>query len=675
MSKSKTVVYIIYKGKKYKLRNRVKNSPINPRYEDYLGTVWVEYVKIFVSKRKSCFIASPTKPRKIAWRKQFSTEHGLYLDYFPVTSEMSPFRIYQPVISRYCSIALLESFLRLYKRLVPDATYNYWMENSFPFYKLQAEDYAEWLRQRVIQHKLIRDARRKAKYEKLLQPGQFAFNHRSFREITNVLSETVTGYFPYEFSDVTVVPVLASSLEGSTWRAIKVVPDCYQEEHHYNFISLQQAESYTEFSYQMSLLGEFASGYQRREVYGFRDYPDFAFSGLGNSDGSPFGYFGKKPYPLYEVTASELFDKARFLALKKLSRKFKQQNANSSNFSITVGETLLLAPVALSYAKKRGISHLFEDLYTRMRVSFSAFCQFVWKNRFTYVNRTRLYDYKTNTMKYFEHGFTPVIGFELSLVEMLLSTDLCYKFAIKPLINDFYNLVALSEFGIENLPESIDKDRVLSSSNRKARLRVKKFAIHEGKLGVESEDFFADYLDMSVDFSLNYCSLTSGVGYRVLATMQDEATYNISHFASLDPRKVAWELFPLSFIINWFIDIGGFIEGRSLKRYNQGYVISDIWETTSSIEAVNYRCTQTHTSTDPDVAYSSSRKDREKIKSVNSVRKSLNEIPDMPIPTWDPEQGFSSFKRQKITSIVEILTLFAINPFRVFFKTGSFILK
>lgn len=47
-----------------------------------------------------------------------------------------------------------------------------------------------------------------------------------------------------------------------------------------------------------------------------------------------------------------------------------------------------------------------------------------------------------------------------------------------------------------------------------------------------------------------------GMAYQVSSPM----LYELSRVTSLDPTRIAWELAPLSFVVDWFFDIGGYLE-------------------------------------------------------------------------------------------------------------------
>lgn len=53
--------------------------------------------------------------------------------------------------------------------------------------------------------------------------------------------------------------------------------------------------------------------------------------------------------------------------------------------------------------------------------------------------------------------------------------------------------------------------------------------------------------------------------------------YDMTRFTSLNPASVAWELMPYSFVVDWFIDIGGYLRNLETSllygnRFSSGYV-------------------------------------------------------------------------------------------------------
>lgn len=63
----------------------------------------------------------------------------------------------------------------------------------------------------------------------------------------------------------------------------------------------------------------------------------------------------------------------------------------------------------------------------------------------------------------------------------------------------------------------------------------------------------------------------------VTASVANQDAYNLTRLTSLNPALVAWELTPLSFVFDWFIDVGGFLENLEASighglNFHSGYV-------------------------------------------------------------------------------------------------------
>lgn len=75
--------------------------------------------------------------------------------------------------------------------------------------------------------------------------------------------------------------------------------------------------------------------------------------------------------------------------------------------------------------------------------------------------------------------------------------------------------------------------------------------------------------------SVGYHSL--GILYSVTVSVTDQSAFDLDRLTSLDPKRIAWELLPLSFVLDWFVDIGGYLQlqeaalGRGLT-FERGFV-------------------------------------------------------------------------------------------------------
>lgn len=67
----------------------------------------------------------------------------------------------------------------------------------------------------------------------------------------------------------------------------------------------------------------------------------------------------------------------------------------------------------------------------------------------------------------------------------------------------------------------------------------------------------------------------------------DRAEFSIERMMSLDPTAVAWELVPYSFVVDWFYDVGGYLEALELVhsdnlKFITGYRTSTSLETSAN---------------------------------------------------------------------------------------------
>jgi hypothetical protein len=68
--------------------------------------------------------------------------------------------------------------------------------------------------------------------------------------------------------------------------------------------------------------------------------------------------------------------------------------------------------------------------------------------------------------------------------------------------------------------------------------------------------------------------------HEIGGTLRASAAYNLSRATSLNPASVAWELVPLSFVADWFIDVGGYLADFE-TAIGQGLEWVDGWSTLS----------------------------------------------------------------------------------------------
>lgn len=138
----------------------------------------------------------------------------------------------------------------------------------------------------------------------------------------------------------------------------------------------------------------------------------------------------------------------------------------------------------------------------------------------------------------------PRVSYTLDLSSAWLSV----RYGWQPLLNDIYNALSFIESRAKKSEEDFTRLRASITRNRDA-------------------------------------SLVNPVGYRGSVTNRFTAlakvnTKWLSSFLTLetsgvmDPELVAWEILPFSFVIDWFLPVGTYLENRSaIPRLSVGYVL------------------------------------------------------------------------------------------------------
>jgi hypothetical protein len=128
------------------------------------------------------------------------------------------------------------------------------------------------------------------------------------------------------------------------------------------------------------------------------------------------------------------------------------------------------------------------------------------------------------------------------------------------------------------------------------------------------------------------------VGYTF--RVSNGTAYALDRLGVLDPVALAWELYPLSFVVDWFIPIGTFLEsivGPKGLEFVHGYRTT-FTKVSAKAEWIPKGITQTGGSLLPTATRD--------ITCMKRVR--LLSFP-MPVPTWDPQLNLS-----KVTSLVAL---------------------
>lgn len=130
-----------------------------------------------------------------------------------------------------------------------------------------------------------------------------------------------------------------------------------------------------------------------------------------------------------------------------------------------------------------------------------------------------------------------------------------FSFGVRPLIDDVYELAKLAS------TQNAMRSRVRAS--RKAR----------------PGDFYSPW---------SYANCTGANNYRkqIIVKMEQESLPTFwEQFGLADPATIAWELLPWSFVVDWVLPIGKFVEAQSFARRMKGTFI--ITEKTMSVWDMN----------------------------------------------------------------------------------------
>jgi hypothetical protein len=131
---------------------------------------------------------------------------------------------------------------------------------------------------------------------------------------------------------------------------------------------------------------------------------------------------------------------------------------------------------------------------------------------------------------------------------------LSYKYGWQPLMTDVYNYLNWSYTSFNEGVPVVGRSRVRSA-----------IAVTDG---VVNSSTGRSFITGSKEHK---CEVKCWIG------LGDTDAYNLSRITSLNPLSIAWELVPLSFVADWFYDVGGYLQlmeaslgaGVTFKR---GYV-------------------------------------------------------------------------------------------------------
>lgn len=121
---------------------------------------------------------------------------------------------------------------------------------------------------------------------------------------------------------------------------------------------------------------------------------------------------------------------------------------------------------------------------------------------------------------------------------------LAYQYGVKPLLNSIYGLAE------ENI-------RVVINETERFRVRATDSSWRPNGIWLMNANTMSSNL-FPFSGGTQKCSYTIGMDLRT-----DQ--HDISRFSSLNPVSLAWELLPLSFVADWFLNVGGYL--RNLETY------------------------------------------------------------------------------------------------------------
>lgn len=115
--------------------------------------------------------------------------------------------------------------------------------------------------------------------------------------------------------------------------------------------------------------------------------------------------------------------------------------------------------------------------------------------------------------------------------------------------------------------------------------------------------------------------------YQMLWRISEQEQFTtLEEFGFLEPELVAWELMPYSFVVDWFIPIGNFLQARSVLNKLEGrFVRSERWRARAWIG----------TSPNHDILSGTS------FRSITQLVRTVGEISSMPLAAPLPKDPFS----------------------------------
>lgn len=149
----------------------------------------------------------------------------------------------------------------------------------------------------------------------------------------------------------------------------------------------------------------------------------------------------------------------------------------------------------------------------------------------------------------------------------------------------------------------------------------------------------------------------------IKAFVTNDTLVQLGSHGLTNPLALAWELFPMSFVINWFLPIGNFLAGLSTPfgmEFRDGYMTKYVeWtaKTTGTVSDALYHCSQN----DREFHYIAGAMghkyglDYAHTEWLECFERQLMPFPPPPVPYWDPQLNLS-----QIGAILTLMTAIAV---------------
>lgn len=675
---------------------------LNATYPNNLGIVYVRYRTLFCN-RKTWWIRESIKPPVIKlWTNVENEVFGFGFNHFaPRSSQSDPIIYDKLVISKYAMsgnhLDRIRDFLSHHENFQFQSRRRYLLEVEFPSQLREAKIEKVRFQNMLAEKKRLRDKAFEEKIRKQSIPSERSFSTFS-GEIEDYIKK-VEGYSDEEQLTTTEISNPSVPLvytDKTSWYRRR--PPNYKSD---RFPYKVRRASYTGSKFTFDAKIVTPNNYYTYDVTasGFGDGDPMRF-GIFTSTfsrcGVPFQWDHSIPTPdtahiewsddLNPYNQLRIADELKTRALVKFSKRMKMRSDDdhNSNFSITIGEfglMLFANPKKLGAEILRFTEYLMKKLYYNIKTAVKRIYLDISKVRYSRMYDpsrdalvvVRLKDYWQKALNSPELSDISIAG-ALEILQVAVSVDLMNKFALQPLLQDLYTLVGLYRFGLADfrlLDDDIqlstltkaDQAKVLSYFKPKRYIKITKtFSSYDGKLIIPENDADIFYCDINRNYDVK--SLYWQQSYRCKANVElKNSRADLSTYASLDPRKIAWELFPCSFIVNWFYNIGGYLEARSLFEIDQGYTISNFQESKCTSNLIHFTETLSASGKfEGEWTGFYNHKAINRFEFLEYERSPVLESPEIPNIHWSPDFGFAMFKREKITIIGEVVFTFLSGP-------------